>query len=86
MVTSIHLLFLLSAHRNEEFYSKIETLNSSDLKDQHISYVLLLNDAIEEGSRVFNFRQLQKSVPTQEGDSFSLFQSLPEQDFGDSPL
>lgn len=49
MVTSIHLLFLLSSHKNEEFYAKIETLNISDLGNKYISYVLLLNDAIEEG-------------------------------------
>jgi hypothetical protein len=41
------LLFLLSSHKNEEFYAKIETLQFNDLKDKYISYVLLLNDAIE---------------------------------------
>jgi hypothetical protein len=47
LVTAIHLLFLLSSHKNEEFYAKIETLQFNDLKDKYISYVLLLNDAIE---------------------------------------
>jgi len=46
MITAIHLLFLLSANRNKEFYSKLESITTAHLQDQYISYVLLLNDAI----------------------------------------
>lgn len=54
MITAIHLLFLLSTNRNQEFYSKLESITSESLKDEYISYVLLLNDAIEEG----NYRKI----------------------------
>ena len=69
LVTAIHLLFLLSSHKTEDFYAKIETLSFSDLHDKYISYVLLLNDAIEEGNFSFikgNYRrvfQLKKDSP-----------------------
>jgi hypothetical protein len=54
MITAIHLLFLLSSNRNQEFYSKLESITTENLRDQYISYVLLLNDAIEEG----NYRKI----------------------------
>ena len=54
MITAIHLLFLLSTNRNQEFYSKLEAITSESLRDEYISYVLLLNDAIEEG----NYRKI----------------------------
>jgi len=54
MITAIHLLFLLSANRNQEFYCKLEAITVDHLKDPYISYVLLLNDAIEEG----NYRKI----------------------------
>lgn len=54
MITAIHLLFLLSANRNQEFYCKLEAITFDHLKDPYISYVLLLNDAIEEG----NYRKI----------------------------
>ena len=47
MVTAIHLLFLLSTNQNQQFYSKLETIKIDNLNDAYISYVLLLNDAIE---------------------------------------
>lgn len=58
MATAIHLLFLLSTNRNEEFYGKLESLTNNDLADQYIRYVLSLNDAIEEGNyrKVFTLR------------------------------
>lgn len=58
MVTAIHLLFLLSTNQNQQFYSKLETIKIDNLKDKYISYVLLLNDAIEEGNyrKVFTLR------------------------------
>ena len=58
MVTAINLLFLLSTNQNQQFYSKLETIKIDNLKDKYISYVLLLNDAIEEGNyrKVFTLR------------------------------
>lgn len=47
MITAIHLLFLLSNNRNQEFYSKLESITTENLQDRYIAYVLLLNDAIE---------------------------------------
>lgn len=54
MITGIHLLFLLSSNRNQEFYSKLESISSESLREEYVSYVLLLNDAIEEG----NYRKI----------------------------
>jgi hypothetical protein len=54
IITAIHLLFLLSANRNQEFYCKLEAITADHLKDEYLSYVLLLNDAIEEG----NYRKI----------------------------
>jgi hypothetical protein len=54
MITAIHLLFLLSSNRNQEFYCKLEAITTESLRDSYISYVLLLNDAIEEG----NYRKI----------------------------
>jgi hypothetical protein len=58
MVTAIHLLFLLSSNRTQEFYSKLEAISAEQLRDPLLSYVLLLNDAIEEGNyrKVFSLR------------------------------
>lgn len=60
-VKSIHLLSLLSSHRNEEFYTKLENLVPSELENDLIRYVLRLNDAIEEGNyrRVFILKKEQ---------------------------
>lgn len=33
MITAIHLLFLLSTNRNQEFYSKLESITSARLQD-----------------------------------------------------
>ena len=56
---SIHLLSLLSANRNEEFYSKLENLTVTELENTLVAFVLKLNDAIEEGNyrRVFKLKQ-----------------------------
>jgi 26S proteasome regulatory subunit N12 len=64
MITAIHLLFLLSSNRTEEFYSKLEAITAEQLRDTLLSYVLLLNDAIEEGNyrKVFSLR-LQNPLP-----------------------
>lgn len=64
MVTAIHLLFLLSSNRTQEFYSKLEAITAEELRDPLLSYVLLLNDAIEEGNyrKVFSLR-LQNPLP-----------------------
>ena len=58
MVTAIHLLFLLSCNKTHEFYTKLESISVDHLKDSYIDYVLLLNDAIEEGNyrKVFELR------------------------------
>ena len=54
MVTAINLLFLLSNNRTQEFYSQLESIPFQQLSQGHIAYVLLLNDAIEEG----NYRKI----------------------------
>jgi len=58
MITAIHLLFLLSNNRNQEFYSKLESIPLENLQGSYVSYVLLLNDAIEEGNyrKVFSLK------------------------------
>ena len=55
-IKSIHLLSLLSANRNEEFYSKLENLHVSELENNLVGFVLKINDAIEEG----NYRKVFK--------------------------
>jgi 26S proteasome regulatory subunit N12 len=49
----------LSAHRNEEFYSKLENLKLEEMKNPLIDYVFKINDAIEEGNyrRVFHLKK-----------------------------
>lgn len=54
MITAVHLLFLLSTNKTQEFYTKLESIITQQLKDNYIDYVLLLNDAIEEG----NYRKI----------------------------
>lgn len=50
MITAIHLLFFLSSSKTQEFFTKLESIPTDNLKDEYVSYVLLLNDAIEEGN------------------------------------
>ena len=50
MIVAVHLLFLLSTNKTQEFYIKLESIMTEQLRDQYIDFVLLLNDAIEEGN------------------------------------
>lgn len=49
-IIAIHLLFLLSTHRNEEFYTKLENLTTVEIHYNYVQYVLKMNEAIEEGN------------------------------------
>lgn len=49
-IIAIHLLFLLSTHRNEEFYTKLENLSTVEIHYDLVQYVLKMNEAIEEGN------------------------------------
>jgi protoheme ferro-lyase len=62
VVKAIHLLFLLSNNRNEEFYAKLEAMEVNELDGDLISFVMKLNDAIEEGNyrRVFQLKNHNK--------------------------
>jgi 26S proteasome regulatory subunit N12 len=64
MIIAVHLLFLLSTNKTQEFYTKLESIITEQLKDDYIDYVLLLNDAIEEGNyrKVFSLRE-QNPLP-----------------------
>lgn len=64
MITAIHLLFLLSCNKNQEFNTKLESIKVEELKDSYIEYVLLLSDAIEEGNyrKVFSLKK-QNPLP-----------------------
>lgn len=64
MITAIHLLFLLSSNKNQEFNTKLESIKVEELKDSYIEYVLLLSDAIEEGNyrKVFSLKK-QNPLP-----------------------
>ncbi len=59
MITAIHLLFLLSCNKTQDFNTKLESIKVEQLKDSYIDYVLLLNDAIEEGNyrKVFELKK-----------------------------
>ena len=58
MIVAVHLLFLLSTNKTQEFYTKLEAILAEQLKGDYIDYVLKLNDAIEEGNyrKVFSLR------------------------------
>lgn len=65
MVIAVHLLYLLSSNKTQEFYIKLESIITEQIKDNYIDFVLLLNDAIEEG----NYRKvfaLKKDNPLPE--------------------
>lgn len=64
MITAIQLLFLLSCNKTQEFNTKLASIKIEHLKDSYIEYVLLLNDAIEEGNyrKVFSLKK-QNPLP-----------------------
>lgn len=64
MITGIHLLYLLSSNKTQDFNTKLYSIKVDQLKDQYIEYVLLLSDAIEEGNyrKVFSLKQ-QNPLP-----------------------
>lgn len=49
-IIALHLLFLLSTHRNEDFYTKLENLTNEEIHYNYVQYVLKMNEAIEEGN------------------------------------
>jgi 26S proteasome regulatory subunit N12 len=68
-VIAIHLLFLLSTHRNEEFYTKLENLTTAEIHYDLVQYVLKMNEAIEEG----NYRKVFEKRKQSPLDHFSPF-------------